>query len=483
MSTSSKSKKLATDTILFGISTFGSRILVFLLTPLYTAVLLTQEYGVADLINTTVNLIYPVLTLAIADATLRYALDKGCSKRAVLNNSIAITCLSLLFLLALYPLIRRLNTEMTVQLSSYWGYFAAIYGAYNFHLCFSNFVKGIGKTKLYAVQGIVQTLTVILCNIYFLLIAKIGLRGYLLSVIIGHVVPTVLMFVAGGLVKYIVPFELDRKLLGDMLKYSIPMIPTILSWAINTSIDKYMIIWLYGMGASGVYSVAHKIPTIITTILNVFIQAWQISVISNYGSEDQSRFYTKVYKGLDLVSISGCMFVIFICRDISRLLFANEFFAAWQYVPMLVLAAMFSSHAGFLAAAYRAAKKTKSLFVSVFMGALVNICLNLVLLRKIGVLGAAVATAASFFTVWLVRIIRIQKIIRVEVELLPTAVAYVLLFLSATLVTLDIPYARLVLAASYLLICVIRRETLRTLITGMLGLLRRGGKKRPPQQA
>ena len=91
MSTSSKTKQLAVDTILFGISTFGSKILVFLLTPLYTAVLLTEEYGIADLINTTVNLIYPVLTLAITDATLRYSLDKDCSKRAVLGNSIVIT--------------------------------------------------------------------------------------------------------------------------------------------------------------------------------------------------------------------------------------------------------------------------------------------------------------------------------------------------------------------------------------------------------
>ena len=92
------------------------------------------------------------------------------------------------------------------------------------------------------------------------------------------------------------------------------MIPTILAWAINTSIDKYMIIWRYDIGASGVYSVAHKIPTIVTTILSVFTQAWQLSVISNHGSDDESDFFTTVYKGLDFVSISGCMFVILISK-------------------------------------------------------------------------------------------------------------------------------------------------------------------------
>ena len=127
MSTTSKTKQLAVDTILFGISTFGSKILVFLLTPLYTAVLLTAEYGVADLINTTVNLIYPVLTLAITDATLRYALDKNCSKQAVLGNSLVITLLSLLLLLACYPVVTSMGSEITVQLSKYWGYLPFIY--------------------------------------------------------------------------------------------------------------------------------------------------------------------------------------------------------------------------------------------------------------------------------------------------------------------------------------------------------------------
>ena len=157
MSHSAKSKQLAIDTLLFGISTFGSKILVFLLTPLYTAVLLTEEYGIADLISTTVNLIYPVLTLAITDATLRYALDKNSPKKAVLGNSVIITAFSLGLLLALYPVISMMNTEITRQLARYWWYFAATYGMYNFHLCFANFIKGIGKTKLYAVQGIVQT--------------------------------------------------------------------------------------------------------------------------------------------------------------------------------------------------------------------------------------------------------------------------------------------------------------------------------------
>lgn len=454
MSTSSKTKQLAIDTILFGISTFGSKMLVFLLTPLYTAVLLTEEYGIADLINTTVNMIYPVLTLAISDATLRYSLDKECSKRAVLGNSIVITFLSVLVLIAFYPMIAMLNSEITIQLSKYWRYFVATYAIYNFHLCFSNFIKGIGKTKLFAIQGIVQTVTVILCNIYFLLIIKMGLQGYLLSIIIGYAVPIVLMFFAGEMFKYIFPCELDKKLLGEMLKYSIPMIPTLLAWSINMYINKYMLIGLLpngeGLSASGIFSVANKIPSLLTAILSVFTQAWQLSAISNVNDSDESDYYTKMYGAMHIVSLIGCLFIVPFSKIASTILFDPNYYSAWRHIPFLTLSAFFSCLCGFLASAFRAYKKTGQLFISVAIGAIVNIVLNLVLITTIGVVGASIATATSFLVTWAVRIRTIQQMVRVNIRLLPTIVTYILAIIGCLLISYDVPYAY----AFYLVSCV-----------------------------
>jgi len=464
-----KYKSLAKDTMLFTISSFGSKILVFLLTPLYTSILATHEYGVADLITTTIHFIYPILTLAIADATLRFALDKEVDKNSVFVVSTVFTALSVVFLLILYPAISLIDDS----LKQYWHIFVLNFFLFNVHNYFSNFVKSLGKTTLFAVQGLVHTATIISCNILFLVVFKLGLDGYLASTIIGYCVPILLMFFGARLYKYLIPFIIDLSILKEMLKYSIPMIPTILAWAINTSIDKYMIIWRYDIGASGVYSVAHKIPSIVTTILSVFTQAWQLSVISNHGSDDESDFFTTVYKGLDFVSISGCMFVILISKWLARLLFAKDFFIAWEYVPMLIIAAMFSSHSGFLAAAYRAAKKTKSLFVTVLAGSFINIILNYFLIRDVGVLGAAIATATSFFIVWFVRIIVIQHIVRVNVPIMQTVLSYALLFLSAILVTIDFHYALIVLIASYIIICVLKRDTILSLLNSANGLIKR----------
>ena len=61
------------------VSNFASKIMIFLLVPLYTSVLTTAEYGIYDLIVSTVQLLFPMLTLNITDAVMRFSMDKSYS--------------------------------------------------------------------------------------------------------------------------------------------------------------------------------------------------------------------------------------------------------------------------------------------------------------------------------------------------------------------------------------------------------------------
>ena len=462
-----KYKILAKDTVLFAISNFGSKIILFLLVPLYTSVLATEEYGIADLITTTVEFIYPILTLAIADATLRYALDKSASSEAVLANSLLLTGLSIGALALLLPLLKLINSA----LEEYWIYFILFYAFYNISNCFSNFIKGIEKTKLFAIQGIVHTITFVLCNIVLLLIFDLGLIGYLISLIAGYFVPCVIMFFCGKIYKFLFPLKIDGLLLADMLKYSIPMIPTVLAWTVNSSIDKYMIISMFGLGESGIYSVAHKIPTVFTSILTVFTNAWQISAISNRGSHDESEYYTKIYRGLNIIGIYGCLAIMLCSKWLAKILFAKDYFEAWKYVPFLVIASLFSSLSAFLAAAFRADKKTKSLFVSVAAGAGVNIILNVILLHIMGTIGAAVATAVSFFFVWFLRMIMVQKIVRVKIGLWQTICTYILFGCAGVLMTLEFHFAKLFVIFFAVVIFIINIKIIMEILKGVIGYI------------
>ena len=455
-----KLKRLFKDTGLFAISSFGSKILLFLLTPLYTSVLVSKEYGIADLISTTVSFVYPILTLAIADAVLRFALDKHSNKATILASSLFLCVVSSIILVTLLPLYSFIDQS----LQDYWLFFCLYYFLFNLHNCLSNFLKGIGKTKLFAIQGIINTVTIICCNIVFLLVFKWGLVGYLLSILIGFAIPIIIMFIFGGIGSYLSFKRLDWNLIREMLRYSLPMIPTLLAWAINTSIDKYMIIKMVSLGESGIYSVAHKIPTIFTAVLSIFTQAWQLSAISGHGDKDEESFFTNIYKCVDFISLFGCLLIICLSKFLASLLFANEYYVAWRSVPMLVISAMFASHAGFLAAAFRAEKKTKSLLVSVIIGAIINIILNLILINDYGIIGASIATAVSFFIVWLIRIILIQRIVRVKVNIPLTIIAYGLFFASAFITVVDYEYSWVFAIISCLIICLINYKSIQQII-------------------
>ena len=72
----SRTKNLVKETAWFAIGNFGSKILSLLLVPLYTNILTKGEYGSVDILNTTISLAIPLLTLSLQDAAFRYALDR-----------------------------------------------------------------------------------------------------------------------------------------------------------------------------------------------------------------------------------------------------------------------------------------------------------------------------------------------------------------------------------------------------------------------
>ena len=189
-----------------------------------------------------------------------------------------------------------------------------------------------------------------------------------------------------------------------MLMYSLPLIPSIMSWSVNTIICKYMIIRMYGIGTSGVYSIAHKIPSVMTMVLAVFLQAWQLNAIAIRNTKGEEVYYNKVYSVIKTICLIMCLLLIPFSQLLTKLLFAPSYYEAWRYMPMLIIAAMYSALSGFVAAPFRAYKDSLGLFSSVAIGAIVNILLNAILLSVWNVEGAAVATAVSFIAVWLIRI-------------------------------------------------------------------------------
>lgn len=458
-------KKLFSDTAAFTISNFASKILVFLLIPLYTSVLTTEEYGIADLITNTVNVIYPLLTLCIMEATLRFTFDNGVCKEEVLFNSLFIITLGEIVALLIIPFVRSLNSEIY----EYWPWFAVILLGFNLQQVISQYTKGIGKTRLFAISGVVQTAVIIAVNIVGLLFLHWGLFAYLLAITLGYY-GTALFLILTVPIRIEKP-HLNVTLMKDMLNFSIPTIPTVIAWWISTSADKYIIIAYWGIVASGIYSVAYKIPSILTLFSNIFTSAWTISAMQWVDDKGNTAFQSTVYNYFNIINVLACGILILFSQTLAKILFSNDFYTAWHYVPLLLVAYVFSGLAGFMASSFRAAKYTKGLFSSTVIGAVTNIILNFFFVKAFGNMGAAFTTMIGFAVTFYIRSHSIKKVVDLKINLAKDTLAYALLFAMAMVISFEIPGSYFIGTAIFTTLIILYLRDIIYLLLKITGIL------------
>lgn len=426
-------KKLGKNILLLTIGNFASKILSFLLVPIYTAILTTEEYGIADLFTTSANLILPIFTFLIYESVMRFALDKNEDKSQIFSIGIWITIFgSILVLIGTVFLsgFKSLNNFLILFVI----YFIST-AVYNVIL---QFVKGIEAVNIYSVAGVINTFIYIISNIFLLIVVKMGVKGYLLSFIIGHIVSAIYAFFYAKLYNYIISWKkIHIQKVREMIDYALPMIPNSISWWISNSSDKYILAFFWGTAINGVYSVAYKIPSILSIFLSIFIGAWQISAVEQFGTKESQKFYSNVYEMYETLLIVGSSVLIAITKFLAYILYSADFYQAWLYTPVLLLASVFNSLAAFYGSVYTASKNTKMLFYSTLLGAIGNIILNIMLIPHWGAMGAAVATTISYFIVWIIRIINSRKILIINLDYRRSIISYLLLVVEIILLCID----------------------------------------------
>lgn len=427
-----RGKKLFSDVLLFALSNFGSKVLVFLLVPLYTHSLTTEEYGIADLITVTIQILFPILTLSITEATLRFLLDRNSPKEKIMTISL----LAVLISFAIVGVLTLGALCFKPEIRPYAPYFLVIYLFTALNSFLSNFTRGIDRTKVFAVKGLLYTASLLLFNLLFLLVLRIGLSGYLLSIILAETITVVYMFTAAKEYRYL-RFRPDRTLAKEMLRYSIPLIPTIIAWWIMQVSDKYIVIAYCGMAASGVYAVSYKIPSLLSLVTTIFNQAWQISAVKSYEDRDYGDFFGTVYGIFFAFSLLISAALILAAKLLGRFLFAADYFIAWRYVPLLVVAYFFSGLSGVMASAFTTAKKTNVLFYSTVAGAAFNLVFNFLFIPRYGVLAAAATTMLGFGVTLLIRNLYLKKMVGLRLNGGKEFLSVLLIMLEAVLMTTD----------------------------------------------
>ncbi len=427
----SRVKELLSNTLLFTIANMGSKLMVFLMIPLYTSVLTTQEYGISDMVQTTATLLIPILTAKIPDAILRFSFMKEYSTSVVLSIGLriillgCIACSVISYLLSYIPFFNGLDFYIL--------FIPLIFASNSLVDLFHKYARGVNQVKISAYAGLIGTVSMIVLNLFFLLIVKLGIVGYLLSYFLADCIVILYIVNQCNVMKMYVSRG-DNSLRTEMLKYSIPLVPNSLSWWALSSVNRYVLLAWVGTSALGIYSATLRIPSILTVLCDIFAQAWMLSALKDYGSDESKKFINAMYSRYFSLLIIMTAFIIVCSYPLAKFLLSGDFIDYWWVSPYLFVSVFWGAIVGFLGSIFSSERKNNMQFISTMVGAMVSLLITLAFLRDYGVVVIAWATMTGYYIIWLIRRIAVRKYINLNLSTMFSTLQGVILVIESYLV-------------------------------------------------
>lgn len=408
-----KKKQLAKNTIIIFFGKVCTQLISFFLLPLYTSYLITSEYGLVDLIQTYVTLFVPIITLELEMSIFRFLIDSRGKvkeeKKLISNNFfvllISLSLFTLLFLLVTtfvkVPLRFIILIDIIVCVLS--GNFLQI-------------SRGVGQIMDFSISCILTGITTVTSNIILICFCGMQAEGMIISMALANAVCSIYLFIRLKLYKKINFKLVDFKLLKEMYKYSIPLVPNGISWWIVNVSDRSIISIVLGASFNGLYAISNKFPTIISSLTGIFNLSWSESASIHINSEDRDEFFSDITNTISKLFVAMGAGMIACMPFIFPILINKQYHEAYKYIPPLVLACVFNVIICIYSQIYLAKKMSKKVASTTIIGAIINIGINLLLINKIGLYAASISTTISYFVMMAYRHIDIKKYVNIKLE-------------------------------------------------------------------
>lgn len=407
----SKGKDLAKNTAIVSIGKICTQLITFFLLPVYTAVLSNEEYGVVDLLNTLTSLLLPIATLQIEQGIFRYLLDcrENKEKQTTLITTVSKfilvqSAICILIFLCASPFIHN-EYKYFLMANLLMGILSSI----SLQIC-----RGLGDNKTYAVGSFITGALTVILNVIFIVAFKWGAYGMLIATAISNLLCAIYVFVKKKIYKYIDIKQNDKKLLKDIVKYSVPLIPNMISWWIVSASDRTIISAVIGVAQNGIYSAANKFSGIFSTLYSVFNLTWTESASININSEDRDEFFSKIFDFIVRFFGSLCLGTIAVMPFVFGILVNEKFEESYYQIPILILGSVFNILVSFLGSVYVAKKLTKEIAKTSIIAAIINIVVNIALINQIGLYAASISTVIAYFAMFIYRWIDVKKYVSIK---------------------------------------------------------------------
>ena len=370
----------------------------FFLLPLYTGNLTTEMMGVSDAITNLTGILLPLLTMGLDSAFSAFYFDKEDPDR---SKKVFHTLTRFFFVIGFIPILMILASPLISQLLFhqteyfYIVSFALISVSFNlWYLPYSLELRLKNKMFLFGLSNLISSLSMILLNVLFVSVLHLGAMSLILSMAIVHCeMLLILLF----MVKQPPKKEYyDKKLMKPMFKFAIPLMPmSIMMWILSLS-DQYVILSYHGEDAVGIYGIGLRFASLLNVVISAVAVAYTTFAFSSKDDDNAKKLYYYVFNIVSVVLLGASFTVSVFGKEIVRLMTASSYHEAYQTLRDLMFAQSLYAMTTIIGYGIYFAKKSIYSLISVSTGAIVNLCLNLVLVPKYGIIAAALTTLIGY---------------------------------------------------------------------------------------
>lgn len=404
-------RELIKNTIIISIGKFSTKMISFLLLPLYTAILLPFEKGEVDLLNRISMFLMPLITLQMEEALFRFLIEtKNKSDKKEIFSGVLLFSLvsSIIWSIIIYFVGNLLNYPYTTWLIIY------SLASFIYAIC-DGFLRGEGKLKAYSILAFVNSAINIFLNILFLVVLETGLEGMFLAYIIATFTTGFMGLIYVKAYKYS-SFKFNKVKLKAMFSYALPLVPTTISWSIISITDGIMIKSYLGATWNGIYATSLTFPTILNTLYSFFNISWRESASKMVKKKNKDEFYISIYMSLKRLLLGGLLIIIGLLPITFNILVNKNYNDSYLYIPFILVSVYFSCLASFSSGIFSAYKDTKILATTTYIVALVNLIINFLLINKIGLFAPILGTLISYMIVWIYRNYKLRKYLTLPLD-------------------------------------------------------------------
>lgn len=407
-----RGNKFINDIFIYAVGNLGSKLITFLLVPLYTYFIAPDDFGYYDIALNISFLGIGILSFQLRDGVFRFLLDNEDDR--IRKNVISFT----------YRFLLR-ATLVAFAIGFFCLFFfeirflpwiVALTVIFMFYEIYIQVIRGLGKNLYFVYTGILTSALTIAFSCLFLIGLDCGVLGIFYANILSRVLSMGIIECKLKILKKYFRYNFsDHQINREMIKYSLPLLPNALCYWLLGSSNRLFINHYLGLESNGIYAVAMKFASIFETFSLIIYQAWQETSIKQYGSQDKNRFFSSVLYAQMYVFSAFVILVIFMIKWNYGWLVDEKFQASVQYLFPMGISVIFFSLTSFFDMGYQCSKETARNLPGVILATGLNLLLNYLLIQQWAIWGIVVSSIFTYLFLFLYRMVDSRRFFQVKI--------------------------------------------------------------------